>query len=117
MNDSENGLKIKLSDSTFGNGVAVWIKVRSGPDMTRFARVNSEHGYLEWEEVPRHSVIEGCTLLVDDEIARGLLEELLRYYQGASDMHTVRADLLHERERVDKLIGMYADLAEKAIDS
>ena len=43
------------------------------------------------------------TIALDDDEARALLDALLRHYQGASDMHTVRSDLLHERARVDKL--------------
>ena len=42
-----------------------------------------------------------------------LLDALLRHYQGASDMHTVRADLLHERGRVDKLTDAMIKIAAK----
>jgi hypothetical protein len=40
----------------------------------------------------------------------------MRHYQGSEDMRTVRADLLHERGRVDKLITSLGDLSSKVID-
>jgi hypothetical protein len=41
---------------------------------------------------------------------------LLRYYNGSEDARTTRADLLHERERVDKLISMYGLLATNIVE-
>lgn len=57
------------------------------------------------------------TMLLTNDLARALLDALMRHYQGASDMHTVRADLLHERGRVDKLVTAVIDLADKSLDA
>jgi hypothetical protein len=59
-------------------------------------------GVITWEPVELHVMAEPTVVLPGDA-ARALLDALMRHYQGASDMHTVRADLLHERKRVDKL--------------
>jgi len=55
------------------------------------------------------------TMVIPNDIARALLDALMRYYQGASDMHTVRADLLHERARVDKMIEATIGLADRSL--
>lgn len=57
-----------------------------------------------WEDFPDDGLAEApLTMTLRNDVARALLDALLRHYQGASDMHTVRSDLLHERGRVDKL--------------
>jgi hypothetical protein len=53
------------------------------------------------------------TVSLSEEAARTLLDQLLQYYQGATDLHTVRGDLLHERGRVDKLLNTLTDLASR----
>jgi hypothetical protein len=58
----------------------------------------------------------GVTFAVNNDFARALLEALLRYYNGSEDARTTRADLLHERERVDKLISMYGLLATNIVE-
>jgi hypothetical protein len=52
------------------------------------------------------------TLRLPDHAGRALLEQLTRHYSGAQDLHMVRADLLHERGRVDALIATVSDLAQ-----
>lgn len=41
---------------------------------------------------------------LDDEAARALLDALAAHFGGTSEVQTMRADLLHERKRVDKMI-------------
>jgi hypothetical protein len=38
------------------------------------------------------------------EEGQALTSALVRFYEGAPDMHLVRSDMLHERGRVDKMI-------------
>jgi hypothetical protein len=52
------------------------------------------------------------TITLSEEAARTLLDQLLQYYQGATDLHTVRSDLLHEREQRDKLTAAITRMAE-----
>lgn len=43
-------------------------------------------------------------LYLPEDVARALYESLSHYFGGAPDMATVRADLLHERGRVDQML-------------
>lgn len=52
------------------------------------------------------------TIRLPESAARALLDQLLQYYQGATDLHTVRGDLLHEREQRDKLTAAITRIAE-----
>jgi hypothetical protein len=106
------------------DGIAVRVILKNEGDVTRMLRINSE-GFNEWHEIDSSSGMSvGATLSLPNDAARALLEALLRHYEGASDMHTVRADLLHERGRVDKMVDAIvrlnqsaSDLAEKAIEA
>jgi hypothetical protein len=52
------------------------------------------------------------TVRLPESAARALLDQLLQYFQGATDLHTVRSDLLHEREQRDKLTAAITRIAE-----
>ena len=115
---AENGILVQLGEPFFhGGDLAIRIVRRVDTETLRVARVNSQGGWLDWEERPRNGLIEGATIVMTDEVARALLDALIRHYQGASDMHTVRADLLHERKRVDELTGALIGLASKSIET
>lgn len=79
----------------------------------------TEEGFDRWDQINGFITQDGHgpTLSLTNDVARALLDALTRHYQGASDMHTVRADLLHERGRVDRLITAVIDLGDKALDS
>jgi hypothetical protein len=109
-------LKVLVNDSfAFASDqVAVAIVLHHNHEERSIMRVNRE-GFTTWEPVePMAGTTPTITL--SNDAGRALLEALLRHYQGAEDMHTVRADLLHERERVDKLITLTSELSHKAID-
>lgn len=73
-------------------------------------------GYPTWIPVTPMAMAKP-TFQISNDAARALLDALTRHYQGASDMHTVRGDLLHERGRVDKLIEAVIGLADNALES
>lgn len=52
------------------------------------------------------------TITLHESAARSLLDQLLQHFQGATDLHTVRADLLHERDRRDRLEDSLTRIAE-----
>lgn len=78
----------------------------------------TEEGFDRWDPISGLLTSEngGPTLSLTNDVARALLDALMRHYQGASDMHTVRGDLLHERGRVDRMITAVVDLANRSID-
>lgn len=67
-------------------------------------------GHVHWD-MREPNVRTAPTMVLGHEEARALLDGLLRHYQGASDMHTARDDLLHERARVDGLIDTVSRIA------
>jgi hypothetical protein len=102
-------IEVRVSDDFMIDGLAIYIARRqpASPRLILRLREDGTHG---WEQVEPQDTTEP-TLKLGGEEARALLEALLRHYQGASDMHTMRSDLLHERERVDKLTGAVIAIA------
>lgn len=94
-------IEARVSDQMLIDGIAVSIVMRSEGRVVRVLRNDGD--FMTWEDVPEPLAVTRPTFTLQGECARALLDALLRHYQGASDMHTVRSDLLHERQRVDKL--------------
>jgi hypothetical protein len=106
-------IKVRVADAfAFGFGVAVQV-IQDEPGERRILRMSESSASYLWEPVPGLGAPVEPTMTLPDEVARPLLDALLRHYQGASDMHTVRADLLHERGRVDKLTDAMIKIAAK----
>jgi hypothetical protein len=99
---------VRVSDDFIIDGLAIWVSLKDG-DSRRVLRLGGDRGH-EWQQVEPATATEP-TLQLPGEAARALLDALLRHYEGASDMHTVRSDLLHERGRVDKLIDVISQIA------
>jgi hypothetical protein len=107
--------EVRISDDFMIDGVAIYIAIKDGPGSRRLLRLH-EDGSQEWKEIAPLTTTEP-TLKIPGEAAQALLDSLLRHYQGASDMHTVRADLLNERNRVDKLSSALMQIAIHATGS
>lgn len=59
--------------------------------------------HMEYELKP--AGVESSTFLsLNDSEARALMDALHRYFGSPSDMQTLRADYLHERGRLDKIL-------------
>jgi hypothetical protein len=100
-------IEVRISEPNFSFasdsfGIYIILKI---DETTRSVMHMDQDGYVRWDEIdyPAGAEVKPSIMLQND-IGPLLLEALLRRYQGASDMHTVRADLLHERGRVDKLL-------------
>ena len=100
-------IKAHISDY-LPDGIAVWI---TNDDPRLILRINGN--LTTFEPLPDQPVQADPTIRLNHNEGRALLDALLRYYQGASDMHTARADLLHERGRVDQLLGVMTELATR----
>ncbi len=105
----QSPVRVFVTDSFEIDGVAITMGLRYSQEEVRVMRLR-EGGWAEYETV-EPAVQTNPTLRLNNDFARALLEALLRYYNGSEDARTTRADLLHERERVDKLINMYGMLA------
>lgn len=95
-------IEVRVSDDFMIDGLAIYISQKVAGMGRQILRLH-DNGTQGWELVEQPATITDPTLKLDGDSARALLDALLRHYQGASDMHTVRSDLLHERGRVDKL--------------
>lgn len=60
--------------------------------------------------MPEGTLAEPCLYLTDG-MARALFDALADHYGGTNGVRTIREDLLHERGRVDRLIGALIDRA------
>lgn len=66
------------------------------------------------EQMEPHAVVTSPTIRLPEPAARALLDQLLKFFEGATDLHTVRSDLLHERDQRDKLQDAITRIAEAA---
>jgi hypothetical protein len=102
VNDTENRIKVRIGDNFFQDGIDIFL-LREDMAGRYMLRLNEE-GFITWETIEQDGVVHRPTMTLPGDLARALLDALMRHYQGASDMHTVRQDLLHERRRVDKML-------------
>lgn len=58
----------------------------------------------------------GPTMVIPRDFAIVLMNALLKHFEGASDMHTLRSDFLHERGRVDKMMEHVMASSRQALD-
>lgn len=115
MPDPDSRIRVHTSMDFNVDGITVAVLMRYSGDDTKIMHI-TEGGYIQWDVVGP-GLDTAPTFRISDAIGRALLDALLRHYQGSEDMHTVRADLLHERGRVDKLMTAVIDLADKALDA
>lgn len=106
-------IRVRIADDFLAGGIAILVEQRG--DGIRVLYRASEDGYV----VPYEQITspEGAqrppTLRMDEDIARALLQALANWYGGTSEAATARADLLHERGRVDKLTEAIIGIATK----
>lgn len=99
---TESRIRVHVTDNFHMDGVSVYMGIRLSEHEMNAVHFN-EHGHqiIQYLDQP---VVSDPTFVLSNDFGRALLDALLRYYQGASDMHTLRSDYLHERGRVDKFI-------------
>jgi hypothetical protein len=112
----DDPIRVAVSDHMSVDGVAIRIALRLDYEHIRVMNINEE-GYTTWTDVDQMADNYSPTLRLSHGFARALLDALLRYYQGASDMQTTRSDLLHERGRVDRLVEVISGIATSASHS
>lgn len=94
-------------------GVRVYL-VDEWADSVRRALVD-EGGVLRWEEFSPGSV-PAPTLLLDQRASDALIDGILAHARSRDGYvpTDARRDYLAERERVDRLIGVVADIAKRS---
>jgi len=105
-------IKVRIADNMMADGISVLIENRGdGPRQVMRMQSDALNG---WELLPADAALmsPAPTMVLPDDAARPLLDALLRWYQGAEDTRAARADLLHERARVDKLLDTISRIAQ-----
>lgn len=102
-------IEVRVRENIPHDGIDIFVRMQTEGGFRRHLHM-TERGF-EWSE-PDPAMVMRPTLTLDDAAGRALLEELMRHYAGAQDLHTVRSDLLHERGRVDGLISVVSELAQ-----
>lgn len=92
---------VRVSDHFQIDGISIYVLMKHEGEVTRVMQI-TENGFV-WEEVEAN-VVQRPTFQFTNDVGRATLEALMHHYEGASDLHTVRSDLIHERGRVDKMI-------------
>ena len=106
-------IKAQIAGDFLSDGISVRVLMEN--DGGRLILLPGEDGGTRWESSTRIRPWLTARRTDDQAACRsgpGAARALLRYYEGASDMHTVRSDLLHERGRVDKLTDALIRLAD-----
>jgi hypothetical protein len=103
-------IQVHITDSFMVDGVAIYITEKFDRSNRRLLQINGDT--REWKEIVDPGIIEKPTFSFNGEEARALHEALAGFYQGSPDLHMVRADLIHERGRVDRMMETMMRLAE-----
>jgi len=111
MTDPQSPIRVAISDQFQIDGISVTMGVRIDNQTVQVTHF-TEDGSTVIETSDFYAEIRP-TFRITHDFARALLDALLRYYQGSGDYHTLRADYLHERERVDKMIGTLQHIASR----
>jgi hypothetical protein len=113
-------INVFINDKYSIDGVGIYI-VRGGGDVRHLMQFNGD--MVEWVIV-EDTVLLSPTFHIGNDIGRAMLDALTRHYHGTSDIHTIRSDYLHERDRVDKCIdallksnASLADITDKLTEA
>jgi hypothetical protein len=109
-------IQVRISEDMLADGISVWISRKPGEMPRQVLHVAEGGRWTEWADLDPHETGDvDPTIRLDDDLGRALLDALLRHYQGSGDYHTLRADYLHERGRVDRMIGVLDNAVNKAV--
>jgi len=118
MNDpNRTNIRVAINEGGFAfasDSLHIFMGLRFPDGDTRIMRIGDD-GHNRLETV---SPLEatGPTMIIPRDFAIVLMNALLKHFEGASDMHTLRSDFLHERGRVDKMMEHVLFVAGKALD-
>jgi hypothetical protein len=88
--------QVRIQTDFMADGIAILVVLKTGQDRRILRPPHT------WEIIDQAAIVEP-TLTLSDGHARALMSALLEHYHGTPDSNTLRQDLLHERDRRDKL--------------
>ncbi len=104
------GVQAYVGDNYMADGLNISLILKG--DVRQILRIHPD-GHRTYDVLDNSGSAVPPTMILSHEDARALLDALLSRYEGASDMHTVRADLLVERARADKLTATLIGVVER----
>lgn len=117
--EADNGIRVAVNNEYMfaADSVDITLARRLPNGEVMIMRRGGEHAHLvEWETTSVGQAVTEPTIRIPTEFARALLDALLRHYQGASDMHQLRQDFLHEQKRVDQLTAVISNALNKLVE-
>jgi hypothetical protein len=97
-------IEVRIAEPNFAFGadaLNVYV-IMSIDETTRKIMHMDLNGFVAWDEIEYPAQQVQPTIVLQNDIAILFRDALVARYQGASDINTIRADLMHERSRVDK---------------
>jgi hypothetical protein len=107
-------IRVAIQSDVMADGVRIAV-LNKGDGTTHVARGLGAGGLLEWERTDGADAgsWQDPTMVLPDDIARALMDELIRHYHGSSDTLALRRDYDHERQRYDKAVAALIELAAR----
>lgn len=106
-------IQVRVAEDMLADGISVYVTEKHDATPRRVLHVAEGGRWSTWEELDPHGAASPevtPTIRLTDDQGRAVLDALLRHYQGWSEQHTLRADYLAERKRVDDLIANMGQL-------
>lgn len=94
------------TDYSHFQGISIYLAHKLADGSTAFGQPTE----VVFEATPE-GVQVPPTFRMPADVGRALLDALAAHYGGTSEVQTLRKDFLHERGRVDKLIGTLSAIA------
>jgi hypothetical protein len=105
-------IRVAIQSDVMADGVRIGILQRGEPALHPMIGRVSEQGHIAFEYIGPADQ-PAPTLVLQDDIARALMDELIRHYHGSGDTLALRRDYDHERQRYDKAVAALIELAAR----
>lgn len=114
--DDLSGWRARVEDDYLNGSVRLLLARRSGDALIYVTALGTDgFGAMETERVEVNMMPTNAgRLRLPEDAARALYDALAQHFAGEAGTRQTRADLLHERGRVDKLIDVVSTVATQA---
>lgn len=102
-------LRVHITEGYFGDGIKVFVVRHLAHDDQQILRNTQDAGFTSWEHLEPNTDVDP-TLTLNGEVGRALADALLRHYQGAEDMRSLRRDYDAALQRGDAQASVIADV-------
>lgn len=110
-------IRVAINEGSFMFGadrLSIFLGQRIGNDGTRVVHFNPD-GTMHWTDVPPLEASQ-ASMEMPRDFAYALMCALVQHFDGAGDTRQLRADLLHERGRVDIMVNHIIAMGKQAMD-